>query len=331
MQPEASNNRCKYSQLLVVAEPALSDSRTSVSPANPTLNHSYGRCELARSHLTNVVATPLWGVCCVWSNTSGMAHSAVATPRRRLSWEADWLIWGAHAPSRAGDGAFAIANFLGSQSIAARRRNEHARRVRSPGKGRIEFPDTWLCLAIIAIILCSVIETHAQEPTPTPQTVGQPGVTIEEVIVTGSNIPTAEEVTPQPVYLLNRDEIFRLGVRNATDLVQMLPTVSGPSINENVNTLSNGQTEVDLRGLGPKETLVLQDGRRLAPNGFARYTVQLNSFFGGAVDLNLFPIGLIDHIDVLEDGASAIYGADAVAGVFNVWLIHRFQTCRSLL
>src|SRR5204863_6080452 len=160
-----------------------------------------------------------------------------------------------------------------------------------------------------------------QEPTPASQPMGQPGVTIEEVIVTGSNIPTAEEVTPQPVYLLNRDEIFRLGVRSATDLVQKLPAVSGPSINENVNTLGNGQTEVDLRGLGPKETLVLQDGRRLAPNGFARYTVQLNSFFGGAVDLNLFPIGLIDHIDVLKDGASAIYGADAVAGAFNVWLI----------
>ena len=101
--------------------------------------------------------------------------------------------------------------------------------------------------------------------------------------------------------------------------------VTGPSINENVNNLGNGQTEIDLRGLGPKETLVLQDGRRLAPDGFARYTVELNSFFGGTVDLNMFPIGLIDHIDVLLDGASAIYGADAVAGVFNVWLIHRFQ------
>src|SRR6266480_1526178 len=195
-----------------------------------------------------------------------------------------------------------------------------------PGVRRVKRrANTGLCLAIIAVVLCSVIGTQAQEPTPTPQTVGQPGVTIEEVIVTGSNIPTAEEVMPQPVYLLNRDDIFRLGVRNATDLVQMLPTVTGPSINENVNTLGNGQTEIDLRGLGPKETLVLQDGRRLAPNGFARYTVALNSFFGGTGDLNKFPIGLIDHIDVLEDGASAIYGADAVAGVFNVWLIHRFQ------
>jgi Outer membrane cobalamin receptor protein len=48
-------------------------------------------------------------------------------------------------------------------------------------------------------------------------------------------------------------------------------------------------------------------------------------FFGGTLDLNLFPLGLIDHIDILKDGASAIYGSDAVGGVFNVWLIHRFR------
>src|SRR6266487_5221792 len=170
-------------------------------------------------------------------------------------------------------------------------------------------------LGIITGAFSPLLVALAQDVAPTPQPAGQPVATAVEVIVTGSNIPTAEEVTPQPVYLLNRDEIFKLGVRSATDLVQKLPIVTGPSINENVNTLGNGQTEIDLRGLGPKETLVLQDGRRLAPNGFARYTVALNSFFGGTVDLNMFPIGLIDHIDVLEDGAAAIYGSDAVAGV----------------
>jgi iron complex outermembrane receptor protein len=178
-----------------------------------------------------------------------------------------------------------------------------------------------LSLAIIAVVLCSVIGAQAQDATPTPQTVGQPGVTIEEVIVTGSNIPTAEEVTPQPVYLLNRDEIFRLGVRSATDLVLKLPTVSGISINEQVNGGGDGHVEVDLRGIGSRETLVLQDGRRVAPVGFADEI----GLSGATVDINMFPIGLIDHIDILLDGASAIYGSDAVGGVFNVWLIHRFQ------
>jgi outer membrane receptor protein involved in Fe transport len=146
-------------------------------------------------------------------------------------------------------------------------------------------------------------------------------VTVEEVIVTGSNIPTAEEVGPQPVYVLNRDLIFQLGVRSATDLVLKLPTVSGISINEQVNSNGDGHVEVDLRGIGSRETLVLQDGRRVAPEGFAGEI----GLSGATVDLNMFPIGLIDHIDILLDGASAVYGSDAIGGVFNVYLIHRFQ------
>src|SRR5205814_8945215 len=185
--------------------------------------------------------------------------------------------------------------------------------------------NTGLCLAIIAGVFSPLLVTFAQEIAPTPQTATQPVVTAVEVIVTGSNIPTAEEVGPQPVDTYRRDDITRLGVRSATDFVQKLPAATGPSINENVNTLGNGQTEIDLRGLASKETLVLQDGRRLAPNGIAGFDVALNSFFGGTLDLNLFPLGLIDHIDILKDGASAIYGSDAVGGVFNVWLIHRFR------
>src|SRR2546423_12676296 len=89
----------------------------------------------------------------------------------------------------------------------------------------------------------------------------------------------------------------------------------GASVTENNVNGGNGRTELNVRGIRPKETLVLQDGRRLAPVGFA----------GDTVDLNTIPIGLIDHTDLLKDGASAIYGSDAVAGVFNVWLIHRFR------
>src|SRR5213595_2548836 len=179
-------------------------------------------------------------------------------------------------------------------------------------------------LAMIAMALCSVIRTQAQEPT-LPSRTGQPGITIEEVIVTGSNIPTAEEVGPQPVDTYRKVDIERLGVRSATDFVQKLPAVSGLSINENLNTIGDGRTEIDLRGLYSKETLVLQDGRRLATDGFAGYEVRLNFFYSPTVDLNLFPLGLIDHIDILKDGASAIYGSDAVGGVLNVWLIHRFR------
>ncbi|HYU52577.1 MAG TPA: TonB-dependent receptor plug domain-containing protein [Gemmatimonadaceae bacterium] len=143
--------------------------------------------------------------------------------------------------------------------------------------------------------------------------------------MTGSNIPTAEDVGPQPVDTYRREDITRLGVRNATDFVQKLPIVNGASLNENLNVFGDGRTEIDLRGLFSKETLVLQDGRRLATDGFAGYDVGRNFSFTPTVDLNLFPLGLIDHIDILKDGASSIYGSDAVAGVVNVWLIHRFR------
>jgi iron complex outermembrane receptor protein len=132
--------------------------------------------------------------------------------------------------------------------------------------------------------------------------------------VTGSNIPTSEEVGPNPVDTYRREDITRLGVRSATDLIQKLPAATGAAINENVAD-GDGRVEINLRGILAKETLVLQDGRRLAPVGFA----------GDTVDLNTIPLGLIDHVDVLKDGASAIYGADAVSGVFNVWLIHKFR------
>src|SRR5438128_8852255 len=180
-----------------------------------------------------------------------------------------------------------------------------------------------LCPLGIAIIFCPLLAASAQDITPTPQRSGEPVATTFEVIVTGSNIPTAEEVGPQPVDTYHRDDIFRLGARSATDFVQKLPAVNGPSLNENLNVFGDGRTEIDLRGLFSKETLVLQDGRRLATDGFAGYDVGRNFSFTPTVDLNLFPLGLIDHIDILKDGASSIYGSDAVAGVVNVWLIHK--------
>ena len=104
-----------------------------------------------------------------------------------------------------------------------------------------------LLLAVIAGVLCP--GAFAQDITPTPQTADQPVATTVEVIVTGSNIPTAEEVGPQPVDTYRRDDIFRLGVRSATDFVQKLPMATGVSINENLTTIGDGRTEIDLRGL----------------------------------------------------------------------------------
>src|SRR5438552_2410863 len=176
--------------------------------------------------------------------------------------------------------------------------------------------------AAVAFPLIIAMSARAQEPAPPPPTgtnvapAGAPAATettAERVIVTGSNIPTAEEVGPNPVDTYRRDDITRLGVRTPTDLILRIPASTGSNTTENNTNGGDGSTRISLRGIDPKETLVLQDGRRLAAAGTA------------SIDFNRFPLGLIDHIDILKDGASPIYGTEAVAGVVNVFLIHRFR------
>jgi iron complex outermembrane receptor protein len=156
--------------------------------------------------------------------------------------------------------------------------------------------------------------------SPAPQPAGVTAE-VERVIVTGSNIPTAEEVGPNPVDTYRREDIQKLGAYNATDLVTKLPQEMGSSVNQNIANGGDGSVIPNLRGLLPKETLVLIDGKRAAIVGGG----------GGAgpgtagVDINLIPFPMIDHIDILKDGASAIYGSDAVAGVINIFLRHRFR------
>src|SRR5438132_5840591 len=182
--------------------------------------------------------------------------------------------------------------------------------------------NTGLHLAITASFFGPVLALFAQNPKPTPGTTGQPGVTIEEVVVTGSNIPTAEEVGPNPVDSYRTEDIERLGVRNTTDLLIKLPQEMGSSVNQNIANGGDGSVIPNLRGLLPKETLVLIDGKRAAIIGSGLGGVTPG--FAG-VDINLIPFPMIDHIDILKDGASAIYGSDAVAGVINIFLKHKFR------
>src|SRR5512133_2786554 len=142
---------------------------------------------------------------------------------------------------------------------------------------------------------------------------------VAEVIVTGSNIPTAEEVGPNPVDTYRPADIEKLGIRNATDLTTFLPQEAGGTTNQNISNGGDGTVQFNLRGLLAKETLVLVDGKRVAFGS-------LNGVgFGSGVDINLLPFPMIDHVDILKDGASAVYGSDAVAGVVNFFLIHKFR------
>src|SRR5438128_431910 len=142
---------------------------------------------------------------------------------------------------------------------------------------------------------------------------------VERVIVTGSNIPTAEETGPNPVDTYRPADIEKLGIRNATDLTTFLPQEAGGTVNLNIANGGDGTVQFNLRGLLAKETLVLVDGKRVAFGS-------LNAVgFSGGVDINLIPFAMIDHIDILKDGASAVYGSDAIAGVVNFFLIHKFR------
>ena len=154
---------------------------------------------------------------------------------------------------------------------------------------------------------------------PTAQVTTSATAEVERVIVTGSNIPTAAEVGPNPVDTYRPADIEKLGIRNATDLTTFLPQESGGTKNLNARTGGDGTVQFNLRGLLPKETLVLVDGKRVALGS-------LNAVgFSGGVDINLIPFPMIDHIDILKDGASAVYGSDAIAGVVNFFLVHKFR------
>jgi iron complex outermembrane recepter protein len=161
----------------------------------------------------------------------------------------------------------------------------------------------------------AIVPPAVASPVPAQVTTAE----LERVIVTGSNIPTAAEVGPNPVDTYRPADIERLGIRNATDLTTFLPQQAGGAMNQNFGASGDGTVQFNLRGLLPKETLVLVDGKRVALGS-------LNAVgFSGGVDIKLLPFPMIDHIDILKDGASAVYGSDAIAGVVNFFLVHKFR------
>jgi iron complex outermembrane recepter protein len=117
-------------------------------------------------------------------------------------------------------------------------------------------------------------------------------------------------------------DIEKLGVRNSTDLLTKLPQTLGSNVNQNIANGGDGTVIPNLRGLLPKETLVLIDGKRAAISGFGGSQSGPGT---AGVDINLIPFPMIDHIDILKDGASAVYGTDAIAGVINIFLKHKFR------
>lgn len=165
---------------------------------------------------------------------------------------------------------------------------------------------------LVLLIFLSTFLT-AGTPGAFAQNAGSPpGDQIEyifdEVTVTGSRIKSEAEESTAPVFTLSREEIKTRGLASVGDVLQTL-TVQSNATNTQANYSGDGATRISLRGLGAQRTLVLVNGRRFVPGGLGA---------DASVDLNSLPSTVIERIEVLKDGASAVYGSDAVGGVVNV-------------
>lgn len=150
----------------------------------------------------------------------------------------------------------------------------------------------------------------AQEDAATAES-GDSAEGVEEIVVTGSRIPRKDLEAAAPITVFTRAELDRSGATSIGQLLRELPSIAGQAQTSSVNNGGGGTMQVSLRGLGTVRTLVLLNGRRLPPN------VDTGAD-GVAVDLNTLPTSIVERIEVLKDGASAVYGSDAVAGVVNV-------------
>ncbi len=173
----------------------------------------------------------------------------------------------------------------------------------------------WNLRAALALILgAGLIPTAVAQNTAANQEKkdGEESVKLEKFEVTGSRIPRTEVEGPSPIKVITRADIIATGRSNAAELLREIPEASAIGINESGTiTAVRGANALDLRNLGANNTLVIVDGRRVVLTGN-------NSGGTTFVDLNRFPVSMIERIEVLKDGASAIYGADATSGVVNI-------------
>src|SRR5713226_1782971 len=155
------------------------------------------------------------------------------------------------------------------------------------------------------------VQTESTSADGTPRRKAQ----VEEIVVTGSRIRRKDLTTPAPITVITKDAIQASGKVSIGDFLQTLPE-QGNAINTSFNNGGDGATRVSLRGLGAARTLVLLNGRRFVPGGTGA---------DPSVDLNSIPTAAIERIEVLKDGASAIYGSDAIGGVVNLITRKRFD------
>jgi iron complex outermembrane receptor protein len=172
-----------------------------------------------------------------------------------------------------------------------------------------------LSLALMKVLGAGMAMTVATAPA-----FAQQAQKIEKIEVTGSNIKRIEGETALPVTIISREEIQRSGVTTAAELLDRIAAApsAGYALAVGVGDSGTpGLSAANLRGLGSTNTLILLNGRRLS-----QYAFVANG--GGAVNINQIPLAAVERIEVLKDGASAIYGTDAIGGVINFILRRDF-------
>jgi iron complex outermembrane receptor protein len=178
------------------------------------------------------------------------------------------------------------------------------------------FQRTKLATAVVAACGGVMLSTGAIAQTQ-PAASGQQ---LERVTVTGSNIRRVDTETASPVQVISRDEIERTGKATIAEYLQTLTVDGAGSIPKTFgNGFAGGGSGVSLRGLGAGSTLVLLNGRRMASFGLADDGQKVFT------DLSTIPMEAVERVEVLKDGASAVYGSDAIAGVVNIILRREFN------
>jgi iron complex outermembrane recepter protein len=156
----------------------------------------------------------------------------------------------------------------------------------------------------------SAPQSTTQTTQATTQT-AQAAPQTESIEVTGSRIKNTDAQSANPITVVTSEEIAKTASTTVEEVLRKLPSAdfSGASTT-NSNNGGNGASQVSLRNLGPQRTLILVNGQR--------FVMTDNQATADAVDLNNIPVSMIDHIEILRDGASSIYGADAIGGVVNI-------------
>ena len=179
-------------------------------------------------------------------------------------------------------------------------------------------------VVLVAATLGAAMLAPAQAAGQAADPAADPVLAVQRVVVTGSSIKRIDGETALPVQVLKREDIDRIGASTTEELVKQLSSLSS---NGSATTVANASgtgggniATVSLRGLGGGRTLVLVNGRRISVYGGGSA-----GSAGSSVDINSIPLAAIERVEVLKDGASAIYGSDAIAGVVNFILRKDFE------